>query len=633
MRTRGFFCLLMMVLLHAPARAAAPLEPLPEGIAVHISVKSPLDLLMNLDACAAAATKGTDYEVPPGLLTMLAQMWHPILLNSLALDSETHVILPASAMPEDLGDFPGDLDYLDAFVVFGAPDFGDLVESVGEQGVVEKMKDAAGFAEAWSVAFSTSEEWTLVDLGDGRAAFGGDIEGIRSALAGWTPAHESDAVLTLRFAPANMRGNLSGAIQDMLEEERDGIIRAIAQEGFKPGAVEGLMNVLEKVLPQFVGEFDSMPDAALEMRFDEDEMRLDMKAKPGEGTLLSEMAGQIGRAEKLDAAFAERLPAGAASVFVVAPFTDMLPDAKKRLDLFTSFVYGGILPGVGEKWAAVTGDFMESGPGRTAAGTYLDSTRQYSLALYEAADPEKAMKAFTDGFQAFNDFWAAAIDNPEYGMRVEGGTLTEGGTSYYAGRIELADPERSALFDSAGGMRLFFAAVDGGLVGASGELTDGEFLERLAAIKASSGEPRSAFSPAGKAMAGLPPAQAAYGVFDASGFFDVAAGQMVLAPDIPDALAAAAESFIADREKNGEFIGFSLGADAGFLTGGCVVPVAAINQIIRDFAAFDRAMTEVRIVPDPAPGPDDYEDDLEEDADPDEEEEEEELNEDAPEAV
>ncbi len=642
MHKRGFFCLLMMFLLAVPAaRAAANPEPLPEGLAVHISVKSPLELLSGIDAYAAAATKGTDHEIPPGLTAMLAQMWHPVLFNSLELDSETHVILPASAMPEDIGDFPESFEYLDAFFVFGAPNFGDLVALLEEQGAVERMEDAAGFNAAWSVSFTMGKEWTLVDLGNGRAAFGGDIEVVRNALDGWTPAHESDAALTVRFAPANMRGNLSGAIMDSLEEEKDGIIRIISEKGFKSDAVKGLVGVLEKFIPQFVGEFDSMPIAALDMRFDRDEMRISLKAEPAEASILSELAAQIGRAEQLDAAFAEQLPAGAASLFVAAPFTDMLPDAKNRLALFASFVYGGILPGFGEKLAAVTGDFMDSVPGRTAAGNYFDSMKQYSLALYETADPEKAMKAFTDGFQAFNDFWAAAIDDPDCGLAIEGSALTEGGTSYRAYDVVFANPEHvRKAFDSAfDDMRFFIAPVEGGIVCASGELTGAEFLDRLAKIKSPSGQSLFASARAKEIMAALPDSRAGVGVLDASGYFDMFAAQFTRLTDMPDGVRAAAASFITDREKNGELIGFALSADDGLLTGGCIVPAAAVNQVIRDSAAFKKTirdaftetMREELNIPDP--GQDGYGGDPEEDADPDAEAEEEEPNGDAPAAA
>ena len=84
--------------------------------------------------------------------------------------------------------------------------------------------------------------------------------------------------------------------------------------------------------------------------------------------------------------------------------------------------------------------------------------------------------------------WMDCPPKKRNGIRFEGGMLASGETSYGAYRFAFADQDNfpedivMALQD----VRFFIAPVDGGIVSASGQLTDGDFLDCLAKIKSGS---------------------------------------------------------------------------------------------------------------------------------------------------
>ncbi|MDR1744784.1 MAG: hypothetical protein LBS30_03410 [Planctomycetota bacterium] len=631
MPKRGFLCLVAMLLaLAPPVPAATTPDSLPKQVAFHISIKSPLELLGNLDNYVAAATKDTENEIPPGVLKLIAMTQVPIMAFApgVDLDSEAHLVIPApSKPPENIEEFmrysmPG------AVLVVRAPDLDALVERLEKLAwSLEKLEDGAGFADAYSLAAPQNMQLTLVRLDDDRVAVGMTVESIRRALESWTPTHNSDSLLTVHFSPANANMNLLGKARAHLEKMKEEHLAAMTRERIEPGVAGQWLNVSETIAILLVSEFESMRGAILALGFDEEGFRIDLKAKPNEASILSEVAGQIARIGAQDVSLAERLPAGAISLTLAAPIADMVPDsAKTRLKLLSE-LYGE------EKLYAAIFAFVDSAASRTASGCYLDAEtgKPYSLALYETADSQKIINAFTDGITKFNDALAATGS----GLRqVEAGMLTEGGVSYYAGRFAFSDAHNLSKELERLHIALFISAIDGGVVVAMGNLTGAEFLDARAQIVSQDDGAGASFLASDQAkriLAALPFSQAALAFSDVGNLLE--AFETLRAGDEGEDVKSAVNASLAELGKNRSLVGFGLGADAGWLVGRSVIPPDTVNQIIRRIEASEKRKKQPRFIPDPAARPDDYEDDLNEDADPDGKKEEEEVNEDGPAAA
>lgn len=628
MRKSGFSWLILAIFaLALPVRAAATPEPMPKQIEAHISARSILGLLENVDTYVAAATKGTPKAVPPGFIGMMAQIYLPIPLDTWDSDGEIHFIVLRS---EDAKE-PAPANTV---AVFGAPDFAALSESLEERNwIAGEIIDDAGYEAVQPFVLPNGVSLVLADLGDGRVAAALSHEKIAAALEGWTPAHASGSDIVVNMALNADGGILGRTAMQRLEREKDDILEAIAGAGIKPEVAENIISTVEKYLPLVTDEIGNLRNVVMEIGFDGETMLFDLVVRPGAGTLLGEIGESLSSAKSVDFSIAEGLPAGAVSAAVSARMSDVIPAAKSRAVKWAANFYGGMLPEFRERMAGLVADVLDSDPGQTAMSNYLVDGRQYSLSINRPANPEKTVTAIMSILGTINDMWAASLAEPAYGLEFVGEERETDGVAYVVYRLVFADParfqelldgfadgDRDLSFDIAmlSRMRFYLSVLDGALVSASGELSDEEFLARFAEMKAPSGNSLIATEQAKKTLAGLPNAQASAGVFDAGGISGIYALQKIRAAksqygeDGVKRMVAAVADHLKNRKSNGEVAGFSLGGENGWLNMRCLIPGGVISQVMRDLDGFDRVKKSARPLPEPAPEPDEYEDDLEE---------------------
>ncbi len=636
MPIRTFFvAAAMLCALALPARAAATPEPLPQQIEAHIVVTSPYELLGNVDAYVAAATKGTANAIPPGFVGMMAQFSLPIPFDAWDSDGELHIL----ALREEASDDPDDLNLV---VVFGVPDFSAFLQSLEERDwIVGDQTGKGDFQEARPIVMPSGEAMVMADLGGGRAALGDDVASIASALAGWTPAAASDADIVAHAAMTGDGAWLRDKIFDLLRKEKSEIVHAVTDAGFKPDIARNLIAAVEKAVPAVADELAAMKSLVAELRFAGETCALDLRSGSSSGGWLREFAQTMTDADAVDTAVAGNLPPGAVAVGVSASVADIIPDAKNRLVSFASSVYGGIVPEYRDEIASLVAAFMDSGPGETAVGSYIDGTAQYNVSVNLAQVPDKMLAAVRDTFDLFNRVWASAIDDPGLGVTLAGETLGEGDAAYCRYLPVFADEAKlQALLDrlqdgreglnldlrQLKGFRFFVAGLENGIVSASGELTDEEFLARLAETRSRPGETLTAGPKAEALLAAMPAAQATAVVLDAGGFARMYALQLArnagASEDQVARMGAVLERASAAEKPGENLLGFSIGAEKGWLNARLLMPAGAIARIVRDVETLRASGRRPRLdapVPDPAGEEDEYEDDLEEEMDADEE--------------
>lgn len=599
------YLILAVFALALPVRAAATPEPMPEQVEMHISCRSPMALLQNIDTYVAASTKGTAKAVPPGFIGMMAQLYVPIPLDTWDSDSEVHVIVLRSGGSG--GPRPDNV-----VIVFGASDFSGLVESLEERGwIAGEMIDDAGFESVLPVILPNGVAMVLANLGDGRTAAAIAAEKISAALEGWTPKHASMSDVIVNMALDTDGSTLARVAMQRLQKEKVSLEAAIAESGFKPEFAENALVTLEKYIPFVTDEIGNLRNIVMEVDLDGDAMLLDFSLRSGPGTMLTEIGDALSGGKNVDVSLTERLPAGAATVAVSAKIADILPNTKNRLVKLSTGIYGGIFPEYRDRIAGQVGDFMDSGPGQTAMANYFVDGRQYSLSISRAENPEKALAAIMSMLGTVNGMWASALADPGYGLELVGEERETDGAAYVIYRPVFADQERfqqlmdkltdnnpDVLFDVAAlsRMRFYLTSLDGGAIfSASGELSEDEFVARLAAVKAFSGGSFIATEQAKKALAGLPNSQMTAGVLDGGGIVGLYAAQEIRtarprhSESEAQRITAAVAAYMKNRKSNGEVVGFGMGAENGWLNVRTFIPAGVVSQVMRDIDGFERA--------------------------------------------
>lgn len=608
MQKRGLFlafvaAAVLCVSCLAPAPAAGPVEPLPEHVAGLVSFKSPIHFLEALDEYVAATTEGTANALPPSLLTMLAAVYLPVPMDSWNADEEAHLVIMPSGPPSSTP----------VVLLIRVDDFAEFLQSLEDKDwlVGDESEEEDRFVALYPAVLPGGKAVVLANLGGGRAAVADTAARIHQALADgdWYPSYHGDADVSAVLATNITGGTLVDNTAAYIARRQDEIAAAIARNGIKPEVARGIAALMEKYAPKLVGELEMAESLHVEMRIDEDELVLDMGGLFVEGALLREIADNAAKAPALDQSLARRFPATAASVALGASVDDLVTDVRQRYIDMVGDIYGTVWPSFKNTMVAFADAYFHNGPGQTAVASFMNGERQSSVSIIKAHDPEAMQKQFVDGMQELNNLWAASIDTPDLEARFVGETKNNGSQVYYAFQprfgkdggekfqqflddIAEDNPELRSALKINPDFRIYISRLDDALVFGAGDLREEEFTALLGNLNRDAAEPLFGLSAAANLLDDLAPAQVSVALMNADELFRMAAIAMAREADVklPDGMEnpfrLALET--ARLQDRGDLFGFSLGGRDGALTLRMIMPVEAVNAVVRDYEAFEK---------------------------------------------
>lgn len=595
-RSFGGLLAAAFLLLAFSATAGQP-KTLPAGVVAHISATSPVELLQSVDGYAAGVTQGTGNTVPPGFLSMMLMMSLPGVFDSWDSDGETHLFV-----------VDDESSRRKRYVLrFGVEDFEAFVDSLESRDwLVGERRTEEPYGAVCPFVIPGGDAMVAVDMGDGAAAVGNDVETIRKTLSGWTPEHNprSDLCVTIptggRDVPlAEMFG------ERMTDARRAEIAGEIAELGFKPDVAKGIVKTLDLLVPSIAAEIDKVENIVIECSFVNDDIVIDVTGGFARGSLFEEMGEHLAGGKPVDAGAVRGLPAGAFSVGVTAAPADILPDIRTRTLKLLDDVYGAILPEYKDKAVSASEEWFDAGPGVTVQGNYIDGVKQYSLSFFRCRDPEKGMNSIARGLVTFNEMFAAAVVDPEYAIAFEPASIGGDATPAFMWRPVIGDAENFESFirefgvsvsdaerfvNALAKLRLYLARTGDGLLMGIGEMDEDRFLSALRNFDGKA-EVELLATPAARALVKtLVDSQASLALISSRGAFNLYAAQTVAeAGYSPAELDAVAGAVAEVQKKSGDgAFGFSLGSRGGALVTRIVVPAGAVNDIVKDVELFSR---------------------------------------------
>lgn len=641
----GFLRLLpaAFLVLTFSLHAAAPSQPLPPQLAVHVSVKSPLSLLEAADEYVSAVTAGSVNALPPGILPMLAQIYLPVPLDSWNAEGSAHLLFLPSGKRD-----------MDMVFVLHADDFEALTEALDMRGWdVGEVDEDAGYEEVVPIETPDGKELVMVNLDDGMVAIAEAAEHVHAALgdSGWRPEHHSEADVFVNYRCGAESGGQRERIQDRASDGIRKVVKTmadrLASEGVSRATADGLAAAVEKYLPLMAGEIDNLENVICELRLDGDKILLDFGGKFASGGVLGEIAGNLAKAGPAKNKFALNVPTNVISFSIVPSATTFLADAPERIGKLNGDLYGMIFPGIGESVTKTTKDFFDSNPAGAVTVNYAQGSRQFSISMLDTAEPGAAMQSFIDTFEIMNEAWDKALTDKDYLVRLVSERVEEGGLAYMRTSPQFANPDkfRELLdrinsannelkldFDVLSRLRMYFATQDGMLMMGMGDGTDAEFREAFATLKDKAAEPMLERKSAKSLRDDLTPDQGGLGYLDADGAFLLFANQAaagldsLLGSEDGAIFRRALEKTKAKLQNRGALLGVSMGAeDGGWLLCRLAVPVEAANTILLDYETFERFRAQEAALPPPRGGAvDDSDDDDDDDGDDSDDEDEDE---------
>ncbi len=618
MRRKLTFCLAVVAALSlslnlGAADAAAP-APLPSYLTAHVSIKSPENLLEELDVFLAAATDGTKNPIPAGLVTMLAGMYMPFPPDAWRFGEEAHILFPT----EDSGaDGP--------VIVIQADDFDKFLTALKDNGVeveddAEATEELGGRVAA--VSLPNMGEILAFDLGDNRIGIGQDAESLKAILRpeggdswkAWPHFGDADATIDISLAGLWKGFDLERAMAN-LETGESEVMQKAAESSVKinPEVIKGFFAMFRKFLPDFREEALKTRNASIDVRVNEERVVLGFRGNSEPGSLMDRYAAAAAKLGNVQNDLADRIPAGPLFLSVGAPAADILPaDIRDRLAPYVADLLGMPFPVQKAALEKMLADLLAQGDAGKVVATYVDEAGPYNVTWLKSSNAAALLASIDDSMRLLNDMLAAAAEAPGIGISFaseKGESEGKAYTRYYVklaedsaiGKLVAGEGEESAaaarrVLAQLENFSIYAGSEKGTVVVVSGAADEDDYLAALGDMDGD-GEAMFGTDAAKRVIGYLPRRQAGLALVDVDMIFPFVSEQLAAmrraSGDEDDLVVRALDEAVADMEESGEVIGISAGAQYGQPLIELAVPAKAVNGLVSDYETFRAKMSEI----------------------------------------
>lgn len=606
MRFRRLASLVTVAVLFcaAPAAASDHPAPLPNGVSLHVAVRSPKALIESADQFAAAVTKGTPNTLQPGMLTMLAFMQLPLSPDVWDMESALHFVMPT------------EFDESESFLIFDVGPFDEFVKKLADEVEVEK----ADSPSSRLVELRGLGTCIVSDLGDGKVVLARSrVDTARTGLIleNWRPEvwGKGDIMIDLNLPEGweeetDFYEGIAGALEELYENGMPDLDEA-AESGINPRVLRNCVRLFYRYAPFLLEEMATIHGFAFDISLTGERAGLMVQGKFDDYSLLTEMAEAATENGPADSMLARCVGKDAAAIAIAAPIWHIIPNAQNRLYWFMGDILTTLYPDQAEEFlkhflVATSDDQAE-----TVTATYVTDDSYYSASWQGSHAVDELMDATVGAIEAINGMIDATLVNKDYKFRLAvSDAATPEGDAYKVVRLVGDNPEKiDELIEEAGRMdptiaanlatlknfHVFFAAKDDTLVVVGNTDNPERMAEALAALDSEEEEDAFAARPAVVESAQvLSAVQHSFAVADADAISILFLQALLEATG--DEMAAVFKPVVArareEMRKSGDAIGMGFGAANGRLALELGFTAKTVNAIVYNYGKFKNILAE-----------------------------------------
>ncbi|MCC8165104.1 MAG: hypothetical protein LIQ31_02870 [Planctomycetes bacterium] len=607
--------MLALVFVLAPTLSRAfgldQVPPLPDGIVMSLTIKSPADLTEKLDAYTVNATKATANALPPGLVMMLSQMYLPFPFALWQSDAPAHLVL----VPDETGRNTAEVG------IFQVDDYEKFTNELQENGWTMGEPNAEESAGGFQPMLAPGgQALVLFDAGDGSVAVAKTALAIRRAIVDtdWLPHFDfaANSDIAVIFPVVGNVSLLVNRFDRSFRESEDKLLATLKEFNISETFSQGLATLIRTYVPKAIALIGDWRGGVVELTVDARSLLIDATGDFADGSILRDMADQAGKNEDVDLGMASGFAADAVSVGFGAAMDSIIANGRERLTAINREAVTALFPDLVDEAATVNEAVWDAGIGRTTMAGFLRDGRQTNLTFYEAEKPADLAAAMNSAVGLFNAMADRMSDDPDLGVTVSGATTKAGGREFYEYAFDFANIEHfqewlnrlmavgnsqvtgMTLIKVNEDFRLFMATLDDGVLLAAGELTADEFATSVDEFVNGPDKAYLDQSPVAEVVESLGPRQISAALLDMGGLYQLMAMQnvtaydAVLQPGQINPFRIALPRFSKEIVRNGSALGFAVGADNGLLAIRVILPSAATNSFIQNQELFTRIQQE-----------------------------------------
>lgn len=394
MRAHTIPFLLTCALFWSSHIRAEEFPPVPEKIALLISVRSANELLDRTGDFIAAASPKKMQSIPPGMPRMVAQMAFPVMnWDVFDLDAPAFFLVPQGADPEK-----------DNAVLLPTADFDSFME------IIEANSTSIRNDEEYDckgITMPTAGEYFVAKLGEGLAILSRKpklLGIVRAAYAdGWRPRHWGESLMRVDYVapPHGWRQAmppLAEVLDDLETELRREQPKLPPVPSFEEKMEFGLKTAVLDLLPATTRELDGFRRIGAELFLDEEHALVRILVQADPDTLLGASAATASGREAVS--FFDDVEPGndAAAILVNAPMGEILPGFGETAHSLFGQMFQEAFPDRMAEWQDALRNFSAHAAGPNMAAVYIEKNESHIAVWMRSDEPDKGVRAMVDVF-------------------------------------------------------------------------------------------------------------------------------------------------------------------------------------------------------------------------------------------
>ena len=598
MRMRLLWCVMVLFMSAGFVGAAEAKPAIPGNVLYHVAVKAPGDFLSRLDGTVSAVTADTRNPVPPGFVSMMAQMQIPMADVLFGKQSGTpwHLMLvEGSSVP----------------VIFMAVGADELAEGLGvelapgENGklrvaVLPQLGETCFFEGDGYVALTDSgnsdELLALVEaLGDWSAeyTYGGDVYFRGELPEGWP------ALLMRDLDIDDMLEEIASLRSEEIKEDKKKFDDELAGFGINPKVVDGFLLLIENHTTNFFGELGEAKRGALVLGLSEKRIGLEGRLDFDSPSFGAELAANSAARGPIDARPIS-VADGAMAMGVAVSAEQMIPGYADCVRRFSREIVQAMFPSFSERMEKLVDEIVGLKLGDSLTATDMTPDGQVSVMWVKTENAAKILDLQKEMAAIMNGMLNEAVTKPEYEFAVttvDG--VTAAGVNYVKTTFNARDAAAFVMAAANEGLSgvnevqmlhalyqlaqyaYYGAAKDGVFVSVSGIVDEDDLVDALGRVDTLDNPPEPG-ALLREAVDSVGASRDMLAVVDVDKALEAFGREFVKAAESSDGGAEYSErfqSFMDGMKRTGAFGAFGVGALDGMMSVSISLPIDGVNAV------------------------------------------------------
>lgn len=574
---------------------------LPENLGMHLSIRSYPTLVESVSDATYAILRGTSKALPPGAIRGMAELIFPAPLDLWESGKPIHLLM--------------DRDFSSrACVLLSVENFDDFIQRCRDEGWKVEEQEMEFPTAVFSVTVPQpggEQKVDVVDAGNGFLAVAKHWTDVLhllgdSATEDWLPVHPDDAdiYVCLNALPVVEKISVDDLLQEFSRDRARGL-ENMRRAGLTAQVAEGILSIMDELIEPVLTETANLRNLIFKVRLDGSRVTLaiSLQSADDNDTLHRFAAFWQDNAPPANELML-RVKPGVVSAGMSVPTDKFFPD---DIVPFLSGMVAKTHPDHRERFEKLLADFLGNLRDGTVTVAYLNENASANVYLSKCADVDAAVELAGASFpELLNLMLSESVADPGDGVTLSVERFSDAAIPYTRIHPVFANPETAEKFyktlnqgrvemdaekkDAAERLAIYITKLDDILVIMSGSGLDEALFLEIARGLADADSPLYETEPVQRALSELQRRQVSVGFIDIDRLAEALAlqyGNLKLRIDGDGSWLDAMERGKGQFVKNGEFLGMTMGADAGLPCVEVKVSLKAINGMVKNGELFN----------------------------------------------